>query len=194
MSDRIETSALVQKVRAGDEAALGALFDAEVDAVYSFVFPRVGRDEVLAADVVQETFLLALSKLDSYDSARASLATWLCLLSRNIVRKELRARRREDVGRVTGDVEARLERAAAALGDTPLPADLLDASETRSSVAIVLQQLPAGYRAALTRKYVDGVSLEELAEELSVTAVAAKSLLSRARASFRELFLAASVQ
>jgi RNA polymerase sigma-70 factor (ECF subfamily) len=193
MSDRIETSALVELVRAGDEAALGALFDAEVDAVYSFVLPRLGRDEALAADVVQETFLLALAKLDSYDSARASFATWLCLLSRNVIRRELRARRREDVGRVTGDVEARLERAAAALGDEPLPPDLLDASETRSSVALVLGQLPSGYREALTRKYVDGATLEELAQELSMTAVAAKSLLSRARATFRDLFLAASL-
>jgi RNA polymerase sigma-70 factor (ECF subfamily) len=193
MSDQTETSALLRKVQAGDEAALGALFDAEVDDVYSFVLPRVGRDDVLAADVVQETFLLALAKLDSYDPTRASLTTWLCLLSRNVIRKELRARRREEVGRATGDVEARLERAAAALGDAPLPADLLDASETRSSVALVLGQLPAGYRAALTRKYVDGASLEELAEELSMTAVAAKSLLSRARATFRDLFLAVSV-
>jgi RNA polymerase sigma-70 factor (ECF subfamily) len=182
MSDQTETSALLRKVQAGDEAALGALFDAEVDDVYSFVLPRVGRDD-----------LLALAKLDSYDPTRASLTTWLCLLSRNVIRKELRARRREEVGRATGDVEARLERAAAALGDAPLPADLLDSSETRSSVALVLGQLPAGYRAALTRKYVDGASLEELAEELSMTAVAAKSLLSRARATFRDLFLAVSV-
>jgi RNA polymerase sigma-70 factor, ECF subfamily len=188
MSDRMETSALVERVRAGDEAALRALFDAEVDGLYSFVLPRVGRDEVLAADVVQETFLLALGKLEGFDPARASLGTWLCLLSRNVIRGELRARRREDVGRATGDVEARLERASLALGEVAFPVDLLVASETRSVVALALGQLPPGYRAALTRKYVDDLSMDELARELSMSAVAAKSLLSRARAAFRDLF------
>ena len=43
-------------------------------------------------------------------------------------------------------------------------------------------------RTALTRKYVDGESLETLASELGISVDAAKSLLARARRAFRDTF------
>jgi RNA polymerase sigma-70 factor (ECF subfamily) len=48
--------------------------------------------------------------------------------------------------------------------------------------------LPAPYRTALTRKYIDGESLETLAGELGISVDATKSLLARARRAFRDTF------
>ena len=44
----------------------------------------------------------------------------------------------------------------------------------------------------MTRKYVDGESLETLARELGISVDAAKSLLARARRAFHETFAALS--
>ena len=48
--------------------------------------------------------------------------------------------------------------------------------------------LPDQYRNALTRKYVDGESLETLASELGISVDATKSHLARARRAFRDTF------
>ena len=46
----------------GDRDAIGRFYDAHVDALYTFVFYRVGHDAALAEDVVQETFAIALAR------------------------------------------------------------------------------------------------------------------------------------
>jgi len=55
-------------------------------------------------------------------------------------------------------------------------------------VHMAVAHLPEQYRNALTRKYVDGESLESLAGELGLSVDATKSLLARARRAFRDTF------
>lgn len=184
-----QSEGLAARLARGEAAALATFYEAEVDGVYAFVLARVGRDAALAEDVVQETFLEGLRQIASWDEARASLRTWLCLLSRNIIRRELRVRQREAMLGTHEERERRLGEAAAALERAPIPSDLLELGETKTSVAVVLSALSASHRRALSRKYVDGVTLEELASELALSSEAAKSLLARARAAFRELFV-----
>ncbi len=180
---------LAARLARGDASALAEFYEAEVDGVYAFVHARVGKDSALAEDIVQETFLEGLRQVGSWDASRASLRTWLCLLSRNITRRELRVRQKES-GRARFEESARkLQHAAAHLADAPIASELLELGETRSSVAVVLSSMTEPHRRALRRKYVDGVSVEELASEMALSVDAAKSLLARARASFRDLFL-----
>ena len=76
----------------------------------------------------------------------------------------------------------------AALAEQPLPGDVLERAETRDLVNMTIAHLPERYRSVLARKYVDGESLETLAEGLGVSVDAAKSLLARARRAFRDTF------
>jgi len=62
--------------------------------------------------------------------------------------------------------------------------------EIRRLVQVALDQLPRRYGDALEWKYIDGLSVREIAERLSVSAKAAESLLTRARVAFRDVFLA----
>jgi RNA polymerase sigma-70 factor (ECF subfamily) len=172
----------------GNRAAIGRLYDAQVDALHAFVFHRVGCDAALAEDVVQETFTLALARTD-YDPARGSIATWLTILSRNVIRDHLRAHRRTDQLHATWErIDATLAQSFAAMADHPLPGEVLERAELRDLVHMAVADLPEQYRTALTRKYLDGASLETLAGELGVSIDAAKSLLARARRAFRDTF------
>jgi RNA polymerase sigma-70 factor, ECF subfamily len=173
----------------GDRLAIGRFYDAHVDGLYAFVFYRVGRDASLAEDVVQETFTLALTKRDAYDAARGSVASWLTVLSRNVIRDQLREHRRADALQATWErIDATLAQTFAAMAERPLPGDVLERAETRDLVHMAVANLPEQYRTALTRKYVDGESLETLASELGISVDAAKSLLARARRAFRDTF------
>jgi RNA polymerase sigma-70 factor (ECF subfamily) len=173
----------------GDRGAIARFYDAHVDGLYTFVFFRVGRDAALAEDVVQETFTLALTKRDAYDAARGSVASWLTVLSRNVIRDHLREHRRADELQATWErIDVTLAQTFAAMAERPLPGDVLERAETRDLVHMAVANLPEQYRTALTRKYVDGESLETLARELGISVDATKSLLARARRAFRDTF------
>ena len=173
----------------GDKVAIGRFYDAHVDGLYAFVFYRVGRDATLAEDVVQETFARALAKQDAYDPARGSVGSWLTVMSRNVIRDHLRAHRRSEELQTTWErIDATLAQVFAAMAERPLPGEVLERAETRDLVHMAVANLPDQYRNALTRKYVDGESLETLASELGISIDATKSLLARARRAFRDTF------
>jgi RNA polymerase sigma-70 factor (ECF subfamily) len=183
----------LQAARSGDREAIGKFYDAHVDGLYTFVFFRVGRDTTLAEDVVQETFALALSRTADYDAGRGSVGSWLTVLSRNVIRDHLRAHERSDELQATWErIDATLAQTFAAMAELPLPGEVLERAETRDLVHMAVANLPEPYRNALTRKYVDGESLETLAGELGISASATKSLLARARRAFRDTFAALS--
>jgi RNA polymerase sigma-70 factor, ECF subfamily len=173
----------------GDKAAIARLYDGHVDGLYTFIYYRVGRDTALAEDVVQETFAIALSRQADYDPVRGSVASWLTMLSRNVIRDQLRAHRRSDELAATWErIDATLAQTFAAMAERPLPGEVLERTETRDLVHMAVAHLPGQYKTALTRKYVDGESLETLAKELGISVDATKSLLARARRAFRDTF------
>jgi RNA polymerase sigma-70 factor (ECF subfamily) len=179
----------LRAARAGDQEAIARFYDAHVDGLYTFIYYRVGRDTSLAEDVVQETFTIALSRRAEYDPARGSIATWLTVLSRNVIRDHLKAHRRSDeLATAWERIDATLAQTFAAMAERPLPGEVLERAETRDLVHMAVANLPEQYRTALTRKYVDGESLETLAGELGISIDAAKSLLARARRAFRDTF------
>lgn len=179
----------LRAARAGDREAIARFYEAHVDGLYTFIYYRVGRDTALAEDAVQETFAIALSRQADYDPARGSIASWLAVLSRNVIRDHLRAHRRTDELAATWErIDATLAQTFAAMAERPLPGEVLERTETRDLVHMAIANLPEQYRTALTRKYVDGESLETLSRELGISVDAAKSLLARARRAFRDTF------
>ena len=183
----------LRAARSGDQEAIARFYDAHVDGLYTFIYYRVGRDTSLAEDVVQETFASALSRRAEYDPARGSVATWLTILSRNAIRDHLKAHRRSDeLATAWERIDATLAQTFAAMAERPLPGEVLERTEPRDLVHMAVANLPEQYRTALTRKYVDGESLETLAGELGISIEAAKSLLARARRAFRDTFAALS--
>ena len=177
----------------GDRDAIGRFYDAHVDALYTFVFYRVGHDAALAEDVVQETFAIALARRAEYDPARGTTGAWLRVLSRNVIRDHLRDHRRGVIDQ-WDRIDASLAETFAAMSERPLPGEVLERAETRDLVHIAIANLPEQYRSALTRKYVDGESLETLARDLGISVDATKSLLARARRAFRDTFATVSAQ
>src|SRR5688500_2025395 len=174
---------------AGDAAAIGRFYDAHVDALYAFVYYRVGRDAPLAEDVVQETFTRALTRVADYDAERGTVVAWLCTLSRNAIRDQLRAHKRsEELADSWERIDASLAQIFESLAQSPLPGDVLERAETRALVTMTITHLPEQYRTVLARKYVDGESLETLAGDLGLSVDAVKSLLARARRAFRDTF------
>jgi DNA-directed RNA polymerase specialized sigma24 family protein len=75
------------------------------------------------------------------------------------------------------------------LPDHQEPPSVLHASDKQAAVMRVLKSLPERYAVALEAKYGDGLSVEDIARQLGLTAIAAQSLLGRAREAFRRGWL-----
>ncbi|MHC4726371.1 MAG: RNA polymerase sigma factor, partial [Planctomycetota bacterium] len=68
------------------------------------------------------------------------------------------------------------------------PAEVLESAELATLVRYTLAELSAEYQTLLMAKYVDGLTIEDIAEETNGSSVAIRSKLVRARKAFRLAF------
>jgi len=183
-------SRLVARLLAGDEAAFREFFDASFPKLYRFALARLRGNRDEATDIVQQTLCKTFEHLDSY-RGEASLFGWMCQICRNAINDRHRHARHEAVpiGLIEDEAELRgiLEAIAAPGEDEPE-----HAAARRDLVRLVqaaLDGLPDRYGDVLEWKYVDGLSVKEIARRLAVGPKAAESLLTRARAACRELLV-----
>lgn len=179
---------LARRVAAGDRKAFDAFFREYFPRLYRFTLTRIGSDESLAEEIVQRTLILAMRKMGNY-RGEAMLFTWLCQICRNEMAAVYRQRGLEAERQVPLEdnpaVQAALE-SLSAEGATPETQHSSD--ELARFVRVTLEYLPAKYATALEMKYIQGCSVEEIGAELEISGKAAESVLTRARAAFKEGF------
>ena len=156
-------------------ARLLALYDRALPQVYGYLLPRAGTPAV-AEDLTAETFLAAVSAVQRGDRARPDGG----LAGR---RRPPQARRPLAAPGPGGAPAAGPSRRPSSRGRTRgTPTSTPPAPATCST------ELGPHHRAALTLRYLDGLSVPEVAEELGRTVHATEALLVRARAAFRRAY------
>jgi RNA polymerase sigma-70 factor (ECF subfamily) len=187
MADLVHVDrAVARRILGGDEGAFQDLFDRYFPRLYRFVLARVGHDPDTARDIVQQTFCNAIGQLDSY-RGEAALYTWFCQICRNVLADYFRSKGR--AGNVTlledhPNARAILESLAAPVSDEPETGVWRE--QVHRIVEATLDSLPGRYGEVLEWKYIDGLSVAEIASRLEVGPKAAESLLTRAREAFRD--------
>ena len=192
MSDLYEDDrALVRLMLARDEQAFDQFFQANAPGLYRFALARLDRDGDAAEEVAQATLSRAIGKLATY-RGEAALFTWLCTFCRHEISAHYARRRRTaheaPLVEEMRDVRAALESLGAASTDGP--DERLRRQEVARLVQMTLDHLPGRYGDALEWKYIQELSVQEIAARSKVTPKAAESVLSRARAAFRDAFAA----
>ena len=155
----VEDESLVRRMAAGDDAALGALYD-RWHAVVHGVVSRLLRQPDDVEDVVEETFWQAWRQASRFDRSRGAVQTWLSTIARSRALDRVRALRRRREESLEGD-DGQVVVQQAADGDPSLDAE---ASERRRIVVAALAELPAEQREALELGYFGGLSQTEIAE------------------------------
>ena len=171
--------------------AIAHWFESYADAIYGFVFYRVGGDPALAADAAQETFVTALMQIERFDPGRGEMFPWLTFIARNCVRKVLRRNHREcDLLELWNGLDRRLVDSLDSGPANALPLEVLEKKETQELVRGALSTLRPRYRQTLEQHYYDGLTLAEIAALTGSTEGAVKTMLHRARRAFRAAFSA----
>ena len=178
---------LARRVLDGDESASEVFFAEYFPRLYRFACIRLGGDAQAAEDVVQATLIRGVRKLHTY-RGEAALFTWLCTLCRREVGVWLeRAGRSMEVA-LADDLPAARMALDAAAGLASDPESLAARRELSRLVQLTLDQLPGRYAQVLEWKYIQGLTVSEIAGQLGLGYKAAESLLTRARQSFRDAF------
>ena len=174
---------LVQRLRQGNEEAFEEFADAYFPALHRFALSRLHGDFELAREIVQRTLCKVVTKLETF-RGESALFTWLCSCCRNEIAMHYRSQSRAPQTLPLDELTLR-EPA------TPDPGPELDAIgiEERQLVLIALDLLPRNYANALEWKYLEQLSVREIAQRLNLTPKAAESILTRARNAFRTTFL-----
>lgn len=165
-------AALVARMAAGDEQALGALYDRYATTVHTIAYYLLGQADE-AEDAVEETFWQAWREASRYDASRGAVSTWLSTIgrSRSLDRKRAMRRRAEDpidstdsAAPPTPDAADRADSMAPAAS----PQQNSEAAERARDIASALAKLPAEQREVIELAYFGGLSQSEIATRTSL--------------------------
>jgi RNA polymerase sigma-70 factor, ECF subfamily len=170
--------ALVERCRAGNDAAFRELVDRHKKLVYGVILRTVA-DRSSADDLAQDVFLRVHKGLPSF-RGESSLSTWLFRITRNVC-AEVRDQRQflQSLDTVDDD---RLPRIHLGMPDRAF-ADL----ELRDRLDKALAQLPSAVRFMVSAHYLGGQKYEDLAQALDLPIGTLKAHLHRAKRRLRAL-------
>ena len=180
--------ALVSRAKAGDREAFRALVVRYQRKVYAVALGIV-KDRDLAWDVAQEAFVRVHAHLAEF-KGESSFSTWVLRIGSHLaidsVRKE-RTAAKEELDEVRDPDLARGGEGilATALGNDPQQNALR--RELAGKMTEALAQLPEKHRAILVLREVEGLSYEELSEQLGIPKGTVMSRLFHARSKMQAL-------
>lgn len=160
-----------------DSASVAAFYDAALPRIYSYFFNRCGGRAPVAEDLTQETFMAAVKELKQNRNVETPMA-WVFGIARHKLLDHLRIKERE---------RRRLEAVASSEEGEAL-VEWADDDDSRDKAVAALERVADPQRSALVLRYLDGMSVPEVARELRKTVRATESLIARGKQSFRRAY------
>ncbi|HXF96063.1 MAG TPA: RNA polymerase sigma factor [Gemmatimonadales bacterium] len=177
MADPATDAEIIEQVLDGDVEAFGVLVDRYQDEFAAYARYMTGSEDE-AADVIQESLVRAYRGLRRCRDP-ANFKGWLFRIVSNQCKTHVtRHRRRAQL----------LAQAAPEPAPSEQPDEAVQEADLRRQVHEALQELPAEQREALVLRYVQGLSVGEMAKLLGASISAVKMRLLRARSALRERF------
>lgn len=186
ISQQPSSDVSLEALQAGDRAAFARFIDAYSTQVYRVAL-KILNDPQDAEDVLQETFIKALRSLPTFEG-RSSLSTWLYRIAVNEALMVMRKRKGIEV---SIDAEAEGEEGPSEpvqLHDwCCLPEGEFMTGEAHQFLDDAIMRLSPALQAVFVLRDIEGLSVKETAETLSISETAVKTRLLRARMKLREM-------
>jgi len=169
------TNQLIDRCKKGDKVAQFAVYKQYYKAMYNTSF-RIVNDSFEAEDIMQEAFLAAFTKLDSF-SGNVTFGAWL---KKIVINHSLTALKK------TRKIET------VPLEIVTIKTDEEDENNDYSSLNVQdilnrIYQLKDNYRIALTLHLIEGYDYEEIAQIMNMTYENCRTTVSRAKNKLRQL-------
>jgi len=167
---------LLEQCKNGNQHAQLTVYKRYYKAMYNTSL-RIVKDSAEAEDVMQESFLSAFTKLDSY-SGEATFGSWLkrIVVNNSISSYNKRNRLKED------DLDDTLYKLEEDQGITECDTNHLEVQR----VLQTMNHLKENYRMALTLNLIEGYDYEEMSDILGISYANCRTTVSRAKESLRK--------
>ncbi|WP_350291209.1 RNA polymerase sigma factor [uncultured Croceitalea sp.] len=166
---------IVELLQDRDEKAISLLYDNYGDTLYGVAY-KVVKDEDLAQDVLQESFIKIWKKSDSYDVTKAKLFTWLFRITRNTAIDKLRSINTKSDKEIQIDVSDVYN-----LGVKGIVPELMDVKEN-------LDKIEPKYKIVLEALFFEGMTQQEASDELDIPLGTIKSRLKIGLRELRKIY------
>lgn len=168
-----EEAQAIAACRAGTREAFAWLVDRHRDAVYQFAWRMCGNPSD-AEDLAQEAFVRAFTRLEQYAPERGTFRNWVLGICANLARGQFRWRQRARAmtRRFAEHEQLRIEAVEAGQAS--------DAGRVED-VSRALDALPVSLRVPVVLKYMENLSVQEIARSLGIGESAVKMRLARGR-------------
>jgi len=175
---------LLLRAQQGDREAIGALFERHADALYGrVILPRIGVPAE-AEDILRETFLTLLEKVDTYTWRGVSLYAWLRRVAVNKIIDRARRRKRESP--LPEEPELLPPSNETGADDAYMQAE--DQKHNEQRVRSTLERLNPRYAEAIRLRLFEEHPREHCAEQMGVTVGNFDVILHRALKAFEKAF------
>lgn len=168
---------LIQAAVRGESSAFGTLYDLYQPRIYRFVLIKVGHREE-AEDLTHQVFLSAWQNMKSYRSKGFPFSSWLYRIARNKVVDFYRTKRESSsIDQI--DPEFFIEPAVQHLN--------IDLGIERDRVMMAIQKLESNYQDVVVLRFVEDMSVEEVAKTLKRSSGSVKVTQHRAIKKLKEI-------
>jgi RNA polymerase sigma-70 factor (ECF subfamily) len=168
---------MIKRAIAGDQDAFGNLYQNHMDAIYRYIFFRVG-DTNDAEDLTEQTFLRAWESLPGYRPGEHPFSSWLYRIAHNLVVDHHR-RRRPTAEIDSIEQNSNLENQAGAFNH-------LTQAEDTIVLAQAIRQLPDEQQQVIILRFIEGLSHNEVAHILNKSDGACRMIQARALAALND--------
>ncbi len=166
---------IVELLQERNDKAISLLYEHYGDTLYG-VAKKVVRDEELAQDVLQESFVKIWKKSDTYDASKAKLFTWLFRITRNTAIDKLRSVNTKSDKEIQMDVSDVYN-----LGVESIKPELIDVREN-------LDKIENKYQIVLEALFFHGMTQQEASDELDIPLGTIKSRLKIGLRELRKIY------
>jgi len=179
---------LVKRAQAGDFEAFTILVNAHKEKIYALARRLSGSIED-AEDIVQETLLKAIDKIDQF-RVESSFGTWLYAIALNQARATLARNKQYELKPIDDYLPSKKSSEShsdqAVFFDWKDPAHLMESDELRKLIDEAIKTLPYKYREPFILRYIEEMSVKEVASSIRQSEAATKSRILRARLALRD--------
>src|SRR6056297_3179157 len=168
---------IIDRCKKGEQKAQFQLYKLYYKAMFNTSF-RIVNDRMEAEDIMQESFLKAFDKIDTY-SGKVSFGAWLKRIVINHSLDELKKKKVEldSLEDNIYDIEE---------DETEEEEDEKETWEKVEEIREAINELPAGYRIVLSLYLLEGYDHEEIAEIMNMSSSTSRSQYTRAKSKVKQ--------
>ena len=186
MNNHVDLEYSLEKVQSGDRAEFAKLINAHSDHIFRLAIKILGNEQD-AEDVLQNTFLKAFEKIDSFEG-RSSVSTWLYRIATNEALMLIRKQKPEmNISELVNEDNEEIDAPVQFIDWCCLPEGELLSDETRKIMDKAIHELSDALRIVFILRDIEGLSIRETSQVLELSETAIKTRLLRARLKLREM-------